>query len=162
MPNAAPIRKPRAASNHHFKFKTAPRAVSPTVHEAWRHRIATTKLIDRLQTFALDDPDNPSGPRLTRTQAMVSLALLNKVMPNMQALEVSGNSDHPITVQVLRFADVDATDSTQNGAGSTHHPRASNPAEPLVIDVLPERIEHSPGLIEDEPEPAPKRGTRSR
>ena len=151
MPNAAPIRKPRPANNR-FNFKTAPRAVSPTVHAAWRQRIATTKIIDRLQAFALDDPDNPTGPRLTRTQAMVALSMLRKVMPDMQSLEVSGNSDQPITVQILRFADAEpANAGIQNGHGS----HAAQPAEPLTIDLQPDafeaKIEASPRLIEDEP-----------
>lgn len=159
MPTHAPIRKPKLATDGRaFRFNTAPRAVNPNVHAAWRQRIAVTKILDRLQTFALDDPDNPSGPRLTRTQAMVALSLLNKVMPNVQSLEVSGNSDQPITVQILRFAEpADGNASVPSGTSEALQSTVAHLGEPLTLTIDHEpsafeaQIEANPRLIEDEP-----------
>lgn len=146
------------------RYRPPNRALSPNSIVEVRNEIRVKNIIHRLQDFALDDPDNPKSLRMTRTQAMVALSLLKKCLPDMQTLEISGNQDQPITVQVLRFSDpLDALQAdNRNGAGNTHGSHGPNPAESLVIDVLPERIEHSPGLIEDEQEPKPKRGTRSR
>jgi hypothetical protein len=42
---------------------------------------------------------------LTRTQAFIALALLKKVLPDLASVEVSGNPDKPLMVQVVRFSD---------------------------------------------------------
>jgi len=88
----------------------------------FRELVRCNDLIKRLQTFALDDPDAPKSIRMTRTQAMVALSLLRKVLPDMQALEISGNSEKPLQIQIVRFSD--------------------GP----ILDLKP-----MPGLIEDEP-----------
>ena len=164
MAKHAATRQPKLLSAPRDRHKTLNRAPSPRWVANYREQITTRKLITRLQTFAIDDPDNPTGPRLTRTQAMVGLALLRKVLPDMQSLEVSGNTDQPITVQILRFADPTDTNPivpSQNG----HKPHAAQPDEPLVIDLSPEafeaRIEASPHLIEDEPKVGRSVGKRS-
>jgi hypothetical protein len=140
------------------------RAPSPSWISGWRQKIATSQLINRLQTFALADPDDPAGPRLTRTQAMVALSLLRKVLPDMQSIEVSGNSDQPITVQILRFADPLDDSLTnaavhqhamQNGSKNGSAPMLGALDEPLTIDV-----EARP--IEDDPEPVSPGRTRGR
>ena|SRR5215472_2403621 len=163
MPKHAAIRgaKPLITpkDRHHQLINRAP---APSWITGWRDRIKVTKLIDRLQAFALDDPEAPTGPRLTRTQATVALALLGKVLPNVQHVEVGG-TDKPITVQVLRFTDpqddavVSGPDSAANGAdkganGGGAAPMLNGPGEPLTIDITPR-------LIEDEPRP--KRRSRS-
>jgi hypothetical protein len=42
---------------------------------------------------------------MTRTQVHVALALLKKVLPDLASVEVSGNPDKPLMVQVVRFSD---------------------------------------------------------
>jgi hypothetical protein len=72
-----------------------------------REHIQAHALIKRLQLFCLIDPDNPKPGdiRLTRTQAFVALALLKKILPDLASVEVSGNSEKPLMVQVVRFSD---------------------------------------------------------
>ena len=72
-----------------------------------REHIQAYVLIKRLQSFCLIDPDNPKlgDVRLTRTQAFVALALLKKVLPDLTNVEVSGNPEKPLMVQVVRFSD---------------------------------------------------------
>jgi len=36
---------------------------------------------------------------------MVALALLRKVLPDVQSLEITGNSDQPIAIQLVRFTE---------------------------------------------------------
>jgi hypothetical protein len=72
-----------------------------------REHIDAGVLIDRLKRFVLIDPDNPKKGdiRLTRTQAFIALALLKKVLPDLASVEVSGNPEKPLMVQVVRFSD---------------------------------------------------------
>jgi hypothetical protein len=72
-----------------------------------REHIHAYILIKRLENFALIDPDNPKpgDVRMTRTQAFIALALLKKVLPDLASVEVSGNADKPLMVQVVRFSD---------------------------------------------------------
>jgi hypothetical protein len=72
-----------------------------------REHIQAHVLIKRLQLFCLIDPDNPKpgDVRLTRTQAFIALALLKKVLPDLASVEVSGNPEKPLMVQVVRFSD---------------------------------------------------------
>jgi hypothetical protein len=72
-----------------------------------REHIHAYILIKRLENFALIDPDNPKpgDVRMTRTQAFIALALLKKVLPDLASVEVSGNPDKPLMVQVVRFSD---------------------------------------------------------
>jgi hypothetical protein len=64
-------------------------------------------ILKRLHMFVSVDPDRP-GPddvRMTRTQVHVALALLRKVLPDLASVEVSGNPEKPLMVQVVRFSD---------------------------------------------------------
>jgi hypothetical protein len=72
-----------------------------------REHINAYILIKRLQQFVLIDPDHPKpgDTRLTRTQAFIALALLKKVLPDLASVEVSGNPEKPLMVQVVRFSD---------------------------------------------------------
>jgi hypothetical protein len=72
-----------------------------------REHIQAHVLIKRLQNYVHIDPDNPKPGdiRLTRTQAFIALALLKKVLPDLASVEVSGNPDKPLMVQVVRFSD---------------------------------------------------------
>jgi hypothetical protein len=107
----------------------------------------------------------------------------------MQALEISGNSERPLTVQVLRFSDgavIDADHNPVAGAAritdvadaSSAPDSAENRLNPSVSnigngsvpylvpssDALPAAIEHNVRLIEDEPpqKPARRRSERGR
>jgi len=104
MPKHAAVRAPKPINGSRGRA-VANRAPAPSWIAGWREKLKTSALINRLQTFALDDPDNPTGPRMTRTQAQVALSLLRKVLPDMQALEITGAEGAPIQVQVLRFSD---------------------------------------------------------
>jgi hypothetical protein len=42
---------------------------------------------------------------MTRTQVHVALALLRKVLPDLASVEISGNPEKPLMVQVVRFSD---------------------------------------------------------
>jgi hypothetical protein len=72
-----------------------------------REHIQAGILLKRLQDFVKTDPDRPKPGeiRLTRTQALVALALLKKVLPDLASVEVSGNPEKPLMVQVVRFSD---------------------------------------------------------
>jgi hypothetical protein len=133
MPKHAATTKPKPLEaiqgrNRHI-YNRAP---SPQWIDRWRSQIPVALLIKRLSDFAVDDPDNPTGPRLTRTQAMVGLSLLRKSLPDMQSLEISGNSDKPIQVQLIRFADGEVIDVPHQQVNSSV-------------------IEDNPRLIEDDP-----------
>jgi hypothetical protein len=87
---------------------------SPQDQARWRQKIQVSALINRLNAFAKDDPDNATSPRMTRTQAMVALALLRKCLPDMATVEVSGPGGAPISVQVMRFSDGKIIDMAPN------------------------------------------------
>ena len=74
-----------------------------------RHReaIQASMLLRRLQDFIKVDPDRPKPGdiKMTRTQVHAALALLKKVMPDLASVEVSGNPEKPLVVQVVRFGD---------------------------------------------------------
>ena len=74
---------------------------------AQRDAIQASMLIKRLHAFVDVDPDRPrpDDVRMTRTQVHVALALLRKVLPDLASVEVSGNPEKPLMVQVVRFSD---------------------------------------------------------
>ena len=80
-----------------------------TIRLSQDHRTAiqVTQILKRLQLFIFVDPDNPKPGdiRLTRTQVHTALALLKKVLPDLASVEMSGNPDKPLMVQVVRFSD---------------------------------------------------------
>ena len=80
-----------------------------TIKLSQDHRLAiqATQILKRLQLFVFVDPDRPKpgDVRLTRTQVHVALALLKKILPDLASVEVTGNPDKPLMVQVVRFSD---------------------------------------------------------
>jgi hypothetical protein len=80
-----------------------------TIKLSQDHRLAiqVTQIIKRLQLFIFVDPDRPrpDDVRMTRTQVHAALALLKKILPDLASVEVSGNPDKPLMVQVVRFSD---------------------------------------------------------
>jgi len=152
MPKHAATRQPKTLDRSHDKRQPINSASSPRWIKNYREQINATLLISRLQRFATDNPDQPTGPRMTRTQAQVALSLLRKVLPVMQAIEITGAEGAPIQVQVLRFSDVDA-------------PSIVIDAEPAQPEAKPLaqllQIEDNPRLVEDEPpEVSPRMTTR--
>ena len=143
MPKHAAVRGPKPLKDRQ-RYRPPNRALSPDSIVNLRNEIRCKNLIHRLQDFALDDPDNPTSLRMTRTQAQVALSLLKKALPDMQTLEISGNQDQPITIQVLHFAD--PLDEEPGNEGFA--PPVARPREPLTIDLQPEPM----GPIEAEPD----------
>jgi hypothetical protein len=158
MPKHAATRAPKPLSVRD-RYRPPNRALSPGSIVNLRNEIRCKHLIHRLQSFALDDPDNPTSTRMTRTQAMVALSLLKKALPDMQTLEISGNQDQPITVSVLRFSDpLDVslqTNGLQTGALQGSALTSDELLQPLTIDV-------EARLIEDDPQPISPGRTRGR
>ena len=72
-----------------------------------RDAIQASMILRRLHLFVQVDPDRPkpADVRMTRTQVHVALALLRKVLPDLASVEVSGNPEKPLMVQVVRFSD---------------------------------------------------------
>jgi hypothetical protein len=68
-------------------------------------KIQAQQLINRLQKH-VDAP----APLLDSSQVNAAKALLNKVLPDLKAVEVSGNEDNPLTVQTIERVIVAATD----------------------------------------------------
>jgi len=66
---------------------------------------------------------------MTRTQVHVALALLRKVLPDLASVEVSGNPDKPLSIQVVRFTDGLTIDMTPNPLQTLESPKASIPVE---------------------------------
>lgn len=64
-------------------------------------------ILRRLENFVKHDPDVafPPGVNMTRVQVHAALALLRKVLPDLASVEVSGNPEKPLMVQVVRFSD---------------------------------------------------------
>lgn len=96
------LRAPAGSANPRGHPKTI------KLSEDHRRAIQATQILKRLQIFCLSDPDDPvprPGIRMTRTQVHVALALLKKILPDLASIEVSGNPDRPLMVQVVRFSD---------------------------------------------------------
>jgi len=153
MPKHAATHQPKTLDRSHDTRQPINRAPSPQWVKNFREQIKVKALLTRLQTFALDDPDEPTSTRMTRTQAQVALSLLRKVLPDMQAIEISGQDGAPIQVQILRFSD----DMDSNADRAMVIDAAPTPANPLQ---LLGRVESMPNLIEDEPQPPRRRFTR--
>lgn len=89
----------------------AARTVALRLSEDHRKHVQATQLLKRLNRFALASEQELQGPsgalglRMTRTQVHVALALLRKVLPDLASVEVSGNPEKPLMVQVVRFSD---------------------------------------------------------
>jgi hypothetical protein len=74
-----------------------PMAITRAHSDETRQRIRAIKLVDRLQKFALStdldgkyiDEGGKEIKPMTPLQVKVSLALLNKVLPNLQTVEVN-------------------------------------------------------------------------
>jgi hypothetical protein len=61
-----------------------------------RDKIKTSSLINRLQAFALSEPDPQTGNpvEMTPAQAKAAIALLKKTIPDLQVIEGSMDLHH--------------------------------------------------------------------
>lgn len=97
----------------------------PVVHKPARHtdetrsRIAAARVIDRLQNFVLGDNPDAMSP----TQVTAAVALLNKVIPNLQSVETKSEET---TIYVLRA------------------PSPAQDAKEWLNNYVPKTIEHVP------------------
>lgn len=82
--------------------------------------IVGNRLMNRLMRHIMADPDAPppepppepepgkkpkkpaKSPLMTDTQVKAALGLLKKYMPDLKAIEISGNPDHPLVTEVRR------------------------------------------------------------
>ncbi len=70
-----------------------------------RAKIKSTQLINRLQNHVFSDE-----PLLDASQVNAAKALLNKVLPDLKAVEVSGDEDNPLAVKTIERVIVKTTD----------------------------------------------------
>lgn len=76
----------------------APRTVKINHHEETRAKIQTSQLINRLNDHALGTVE------LGQTQVRAIEILLKKTLPDLTAIQVSGDEEGgPIKVEIIRF-----------------------------------------------------------
>ena len=63
-----------------------------------KDRIKATALLARLHSHVMDECE------MSNTQVRAALGLLNKVLPDVKAIEVSGDAENPLTIEIVRFA----------------------------------------------------------
>lgn len=61
-----------------------------------KKKIQTSQLINRLQDHALSDQ-----PLMDNSQVNAAFRLISKVIPDLKAVEISGNEDSPLAVQTI-------------------------------------------------------------
>ena len=79
--------------------------LNPRVDERTRDKIKTIQLLNRLQAFALSEPDHTSGKPvvLDKTQVQAISVLLRKTLPDLSNVEMSGEGGGPLVVEIVRF-----------------------------------------------------------
>ena len=79
----------------------APRA-NPFHNREAREKIRTTALINRLQWFAMDEPDPATGQliELNRNKLFAIGKLLDKALPNLANIEASGPDGGPMIINL--------------------------------------------------------------
>jgi cytochrome c1 len=83
------------------------RGLNAEQRERARAAIQTTQLVRRLQFFALSEPDPASGmvPDLSASQIKAIETLLNKTLPNVQAVQLTGDDDNgPVRIEASAAA----------------------------------------------------------
>ena len=66
-----------------------------------RQKIQATQLIHRLQNFALGDKPDAMSP----AQVTAAFKLLNKILPDLQAIAHTGEDGAPLTIKVTLGGD---------------------------------------------------------
>lgn len=67
--------------------------------DAHRDKIRNSNILRRLISHAEFDEDHENHVKLTGSQVKVGLALINKFLPDLKAVEVSGDEQNPIQHQ---------------------------------------------------------------
>ncbi len=78
------------------------RRLNPKHDAHTRDKIKTSQLVNRLNMFANNDLDPQSGKpvQMSRDQITVALGLLKKTLPDLSSVELSGEVDHAIDIQI--------------------------------------------------------------
>lgn len=80
-----------------------------------KKKIQASQLINRLQNHAFftdhDDEDAVKKTLMTDSQVRAAFGLLDKVVPSLKAVELSGNADSPVAVTTIERVIVKASDS---------------------------------------------------
>ena len=84
----------------------AARTRRTTLNDRWREKIRASMLVNRLHEHALAPEDNPV---MSSTQIRAAEILLNKVAPDLKAIEHTGQDGEQleITVNVIPHAEPD-------------------------------------------------------
>lgn len=72
--------------------------LNPKHDEATRAKIQTSQLVNRLNSFALDQTDSV---RMTSDQVRAALGLLRKTIPDLAVTAHTGEGGGPLTIQVV-------------------------------------------------------------
>ena len=76
---------------------------NPSHDAATRAKIRTSQLLNRLQSFALSAPDPQTGAPVSMSpdQVRAALGLLKKTLPDLTAVQHSGDATAPVFVMAL-------------------------------------------------------------
>lgn len=77
----------------------ANRKSTPDLREQWREKIKSSVLINRLMDHAVGQAE------MTATQIKAAEILLKKTLPDIKAVENTGENGGPMSVAIMRFTD---------------------------------------------------------
>lgn len=79
----------------------AARKVRTKLNDDWRKRIQASMLVNRLTEHVMSDPENPV---MSQSQIQAAKILLAKVVPDLKAIEHTGEDGGPLRATVtMRF-----------------------------------------------------------
>ena len=79
----------------------------PTFEKS-RAKIQTTQLVKRLSNHALGTEDDQGNPvKLDASQVTAIRVLLDKTIPNLQAITLTGKDDGPVQIESLTDTQID-------------------------------------------------------
>ena len=79
----------------------------PTFEKS-RAKIQTTQLVKRLSNHALGTDDDQGNPvKLDASQVTAIRVLLDKTIPNLQAITLTGEGGGPVKLELLTDAEID-------------------------------------------------------
>lgn len=80
--------------------------LNPQQDERSRSAIKTTKIIQRLNCFVLNEDWEGRKVEMTAQQVNAANILLRKTIPDLSSIEVGGDGGGPLVVQILKYSDV--------------------------------------------------------
>lgn len=80
----------------------AARTAQPSLTAAWRAKIKTSMLINRLQDFA----SGKHGVEMSRSQVAAALGLLRKAVPDLSSVDLGNVDGQPLQVSIVKFNDL--------------------------------------------------------